>query len=165
MLVNSYSKKIFNLAYQFAGNFEEAEDLTQDIFIKLHNSLSRYDFEKNFTAWFLTLAKNHLIDNYRRTKWEKKNRDDYEKHFSRPGTDDSPENGLDREANRKLVWESLNLLSPEVRMTVILRDLQGKSYEEIAASLELPLGTVKSRVNRGRLHLARSLQGKQGELS
>ena len=81
MLVNAYSKKVFNLAYQFAGSYEEAEDLTQDIFFKLHHSIEKYDFEKNFSAWLLTLARNHLIDQYRKTKWEKKSRDEFNEHL------------------------------------------------------------------------------------
>ena len=75
----------------------------------------------------------------------------------------SPERSLVREENKKLVWESLDRLSPEIRMTVILRDIQGRTYEEIAESLGLPVGTVKSRVNRGRLQLARVLKDRQRE--
>lgn len=163
MLVNSYSKKIFNMAYQFCGSYQGAEDLTQDIFMKLYNSLSKYDFEKNFTAWLLTLAKNHFIDEYRRTKWEKKNRDDFDDVLLTFETSESPETNLLKEENKKIIWESLNHLSSEIRMAVILRDIQGKSYEEIAEIEHLPLGTVKSRVNRGRLQLAKILQEKKGE--
>ena len=78
MLVNTYSRKIFNMAFQFSGRYEEAEDMTQDIFFKLYNSLEKFDFKKNFTAWLLTIAKNYLIDEYRRTKWEKKSRDNFD---------------------------------------------------------------------------------------
>jgi len=163
MLVNAYSKRIFNMAYQFCGTYQEAEDLTQDIFMKLYNSLSKYDFEKNFTAWLLTLAKNHFIDKYRRTKWEKKNRDDFDDVLLTFETSESPETNLLKEENKKIIWESLNHLSSEIRMAVILRDIQGKSYEEIAEIEHLPLGTVKSRVNRGRLQLAKILQEKKGE--
>ena len=163
MLVDSYSKRIFNMAYQFAGSYEEAEDLTQDIFLKLYNSLSKYDFEKNFSAWFLTLARNYMIDNYRKTKWEKKTRDEFNEHLLYSDAFDSPENGIIREESKKIIWESLNHLSPEIRMAIILRDIQGKKYEEIAEIVNLPLGTVKSRVNRGRLQLARILKEKKGE--
>jgi RNA polymerase sigma-70 factor (ECF subfamily) len=158
MLVNTYSKKVFNMAYQFAGSYQEAEDMTQDIFFKLYNSLAKYDFGKNFTAWLLTLAKNHLIDTYRKTKWEKTKRDEFDEHFLVSEAAESPEAGLVKEANRKMLWESLNCLSPDIRMAVILRDIQDKTYEEIAEILNLPLGTVKSRVSRGRLALAKILQ-------
>lgn len=158
MLVNAYSGRIFNLAYQFSGTFQEAEDLTQDIFMKIYTSLTKYDFQKNFSAWILTLAKNYLIDQYRRTKWSKKSRDDLQPHYLATKSSSSPENGLIREENKRIIWQALNRLSPEVRLTVILRDIQGKSYQEIAEIMELPLGTIKSRVNRGRLKLARILK-------
>jgi len=161
MLVNTYSKRVFNMAYQFAGSYEEAEDLTQDIFLKLYHSLTKYDFGKNFTAWLLTLAKNHLIDTYRRTKWEKTNRDDFDEHFFIVENAESPEAALVKEVNQKMVWESLNHLSSDIRMAIILRDIQDKTYEEIAEITGLPIGTVKSRVSRGRLQLAKILQEKK----
>jgi RNA polymerase sigma-70 factor (ECF subfamily) len=161
MLVNTYSKRVFNLAYQFGGSYQEAEDLTQDIFLKLHGALGKYDFEKNFTAWLITMAKNHLIDTYRKTRWEKAHRDEFDEQFAAPEAAQGPESGLMQEADRKLVWEGLNRLAPETRMAVILRDIQDKRYEEVAEILDLPLGTVKSRINRGRLQLAKILKDRK----
>ncbi|MGB2907852.1 MAG: RNA polymerase sigma factor [Candidatus Aminicenantaceae bacterium] len=158
MLVNAYSKKIFNLAYQFSGNYEAAEDLTQEIFLKLYGSLPKFDFSRNFTAWLLTLSKNYLIDQYRKTKYEKTSRDDFDEHVLSSDAQDGPEAEVMENENRRMVWEGFEHLSPEIRMAVILRDIQGKSYDEIAEIMSLPLGTVKSRVNRGRLQLARVLQ-------
>ena len=162
MLVNTFSKKVFNMAYQFTGSHEEAEDLTQEIFLKLQHSLPKYDFGKSFTAWFLTLAKNHLIDSYRRTRWEKKNRDEFDEHFHGTKASDSPESRMIREDTRKLVWDNLNRLSPDIRMSVIFIDIQGKSYEETAQIMGLPIGTIKSRVNRGRLQLACLVRDRKG---
>jgi RNA polymerase sigma-70 factor (ECF subfamily) len=163
MLINGYSKKVFNMAYQFCGSAQEAEDMTQEIFMKLYHSLPKYDFGKSFTAWFLTLAKNHLIDAYRRTKWEKTQREEFDDRTIAQSAFDNPEKSLLQEESRKRVWEGLNRLSSEIRMTVILRDIQGRSYEEIAGILGLPLGTVKSRVNRGRLQLAEILKEAKGD--
>lgn len=157
MIVDSYSRKIFNMAYQFAGSYEEAEDLSQDIFFKLYHALPKYDRAKNFTAWFLTLAKNYLIDTYRRTRWEKVNRDEFDERLANQNQAESPEESLVRRDSRKAVWEGLGKLPPETRMALILRDIQGKSYEEVAAIMNIPIGTVKSRINRGRLELARIL--------
>jgi RNA polymerase sigma-70 factor (ECF subfamily) len=159
MIVDLYSKRIFNMAYQFAGSYQEAEDLTQDIFFKLYGSLKKYSFEKNFTAWLITLAKNHLIDEYRRTKWEKTQRDSYDEHFLASPEGAGPEHSLLEEETRKVLWESLNRLPSEIRMAVILKEIQGKKYEEVAEIMDIPLGTVKSRINRGRLHLAKILKG------
>jgi RNA polymerase sigma-70 factor (ECF subfamily) len=158
MLVNAYSKRVFNMAYQFSGSYEEAEDMTQDIFLKLYNSLNKYDFNKNFSAWLLTMSKNYLIDQYRRTKWEKKTRDEFEEYNLAASETENPEYSAVQDENKKLVWQGFNFLSSEIRMAVILRDIQGKNYEEIAEIMELPLGTVKSRVNRGRLQLAKVLK-------
>jgi RNA polymerase sigma-70 factor (ECF subfamily) len=161
MLVDAYSKKVFNIAYQFAGSYEEAEDLTQDIFFKLYNSIEKYDFDRNFSAWLLTLARNHLIDQYRKTKWEKKSRDEFNEHLLKADSKSSPEESILAQENKKIVWEGFNHLSSEIRMAVILRDIQGKKYEEIAEIMDLPLGTIKSRVNRGRLQLAKILKEKK----
>jgi len=158
MLVNTYSKRIFNISYQFTGSYEEAEDLTQDIFFKLYNSLHKYDFEKNFSAWLITIAKNYLIDRYRKTKWEKITRDDFDEYNLISEAFENPEERVVKKESKKTIWEGLNALSTEIRMVVILRDIQGEKYDEIAEIMDLPLGTVKSRVNRGRLQLAKILK-------
>jgi len=158
MLVDTYSRKVFNLAFQFTGSRPEAEDLTQDIFMKLFRSLDKFDREKNFTAWFLSLAKNYLIDEYRKTKWEKKTREDFEDHAFKLSAADDPEKGLAEEEIRRVLWSGLNKLPAEIRMAVILKELQGKTYEETAEITGVPVGTVKSRVNRGRIQLAQILK-------
>jgi RNA polymerase sigma-70 factor (ECF subfamily) len=162
MLVDLYSKKVFNMAYQFAGSVPEAEDLTQDIFLKLHGALPKYDFGKSFTAWFLTLAKNTLIDEYRRTKWEKRQRDEFDERLHAAADGDDPERALAREEARKLLWAGLDALPPDMRLAVILKEIQGKKYEDVAEILGLPVGTVKSRINRGRLQLAKILRDRPG---
>lgn len=161
MLVNTYSRRIFNMAFQFSGSYEESEDMTQDIFFKLYNSLKKFDFKKNFTAWLLTIAKNYLIDEYRRTRWEKKSRDNFDEHYLASEAQENPEEDVLKKESRRIIWEGLNALSSEIRMAIILRDIQGKSYEEIAEIMSLPEGTVKSRINRGRLQLARFLKEKK----
>ena len=142
-LVDAYARRIFNMAYQFCGSREEAEDRTQEVFLKLHGALPKYDFGKNFTAWLLTLAKNHLIDEYRRTKWEKTQRDEFDERVLAQPAHSGPEDDLVAGETKALVWEGLNRLPADMRMVLILRDLQGQSYEEVAAELGVPLGTVK----------------------
>jgi len=153
------------MAYQFCGSREEAEDRTQEVFLKLHGALPKYDFGKNFTAWLLTLTKNHLIDEYRRTKWEKTQRDEFDERVLAQAGASGPEESLVARETKALVWEGLGRLPADMRMVIILRDLQGRSYEEIAESLGLPLGTVKSRVNRARLQLAQVLRDRRGDIS
>lgn len=159
MVVDLFSKKVFNLAYQFSGSYQEAQDLTQDIFVKLFHTLPKYESGKNFSAWLTTLARNYLIDEYRRTKWEKKNRDDFDDHLQTAAVaGGDPETHLLHTENQRILWAGLNRLSPDIRMAVILKEIQGKSYEETAAIIGVPEGTAKSRVNRGRLQLARILR-------
>jgi RNA polymerase sigma-70 factor (ECF subfamily) len=164
-LVDAFARRIFNMAYQFCGNREEAEDRTQEVFLKLHGALPKYDSGKNFTAWLLTLAKNHLIDEYRRTKWEKTQRDEFDERVLSQAAGGGPEESLVGKETRALVWEGLHRLSADMRTVIILRDLQGQSYEDIATILGLPLGTVKSRVNRARIQLAEVLRERRGGVS
>lgn len=145
------------MAYQFCGCYEEAEDLTQEIFMKIYTSLPKYDSSKNFTAWVLTVAKNHLIDAYRRTKREKSQREDFNEHFQ-AAIEAGPEAEMIAEQSRKLLWKGLGQLSPEIRLAIILKEIQGKSYEEVADIMNIPVGTVKSRINRGKLQLAQLLR-------
>jgi len=144
------------MAYQFCGRYEEAEDLTQEIFMKIYTSLSKYDEKKDFTAWVLTLAKNHLIDAYRKTKREKSLRDELDEHLQAVLTP-GPEAELVAAQERQSLWRGLGQLSPEIRLAIILKEIQGKSYEEVAAIMNIPVGTVKSRINRGKVQLARLL--------
>jgi len=164
-LMDAFARRIFNMAYQFCGSREEAEDRTQEVFLKLHGALPKYDFGKNFTAWLLTLAKNHLIDEYRRTKWERTQRDEFDERVLSQAAGGGPEESLEATETKALVWEGLNSLSADMRMILILRDLQGQSYEEVAEILHLPLGTVKSRVNRARIQLAQVLKDRRGGVS
>lgn len=157
LLVDTFSRRIFNMAYQFCGGYEEAEDLTQEIFMKIYTSLAKYDSRKNFTAWVLTVAKNHLIDAYRKTKREKIQREDFNEHLQ-AGIEPSPEAEMMAEQSRKLVWKGLGQLSPEIRLAIILKEIQGKSYEEVADIMNIPVGTVKSKINRGKIQLARLLR-------
>ena len=164
-LMDTYAKRVFNMAYQFSGSRQEAEDMTQEIFLKLYGSLVKFDFQKNFTAWLLTLAKNHLIDEYRKTKWERTQRDEFDERVLPQASVSGPEETMVQKEIRALIWEGLNSLSSDMRMAVILKDLQGRSYEEMAEILGLRLGTVKSRVNRARIALAEVLKEKKGEPS
>jgi RNA polymerase sigma-70 factor (ECF subfamily) len=158
MLIDTYSKKIFNLAYQFTGSYETSEDLTQEIFIKVYSSLHKYDCSRNFTSWITTLSRNFLIDHYRKTKFEKKKRTDFNEYLLDSEGKTDPEKNIIKKQDQKIVWKGISSLKADVRMAVILRDIQGKKYEDIAEIMSSPLGTVKSRVNRGRIQLAKILK-------
>ncbi len=165
-LVQRHTRRVFALAYRFTGRVDEAEDLTQEIFVKVYQTLDRYRAgDGSFTAWLMAVARNQAIDQYRRRRQERQRRvDDNEIVERMPSTEEGPLPGLEREERVRLVHRGLRALPPDLRLPLILCDLQGLPYGEIAASLQLPLGTVKSRINRARLELAKRLLGQREAL-
>ncbi len=165
-LVHLHTRKIFGLAYRFTGRVDEAEDLTQEIFIKVYRTLDRYrEADGPFPGWLMAVARNHAIDHYRRRKQERLRRtEDPEILETAPAHEEHPVAGLERQERARLVHRGLRALPSDLRLPLILCDLQGLPYDEIASTLQLPLGTVKSRINRARLELAKRLQGRRREL-
>jgi RNA polymerase sigma-70 factor (ECF subfamily) len=166
-LVALYTRKVFGLAYRFTGRVDEAEDLTQEVFVKVYQTLDRYrENDGQFGGWLMAVARNHAIDQYRRRKQERTRRSDDTEVLERmaaPG--EHPLAGLERQERASLVHRGLRALPLDLRLPLILCDLQGLSYDLIAAELQVPLGTVKSRINRARLELAKRLTGRQRELA
>jgi len=158
-LVSAHGRKVFNLAYRFVGRADEAEDIAQEIFVKVYRSLDRFrETEGSFASWLMTIARNHAIDRYRRGRDDRLHlADDPEAMAARPSPDEGPLQELEREERAQLVHRGLASLPATLRETLILCDLEGVSHEEAAASLGIPVGTVKSRLNRGRVELARRL--------
>lgn len=165
-LVSRHTRKVFGLAYRFAGRVDEAEDLTQDVFVKVYQGLHRYRPEQApFGSWLMTVARHQAIDHYRRRREERlRAAQEVETLETLPAPGESPLRSLEREERAQLVRRALRRLPHDLREALILCDLQGLAYEEIASALGIPLGTVKSRINRGRLELARRLLGRRGEL-
>lgn len=161
-LLKTHTRKVYNLCYRFTGRSSEAEDLTQEVFIKIFQTLRSYDeAQGGFPTWLSRVARNHLVDHYRRTKKDRvtSSLDDEvaqveEKH--NPAGD--PMAGVESRERRERIQTALDALSPDMREAVILRDFQDLDYQEIAQVLGVPEGTVKSRINRGRLELARLLK-------
>jgi RNA polymerase sigma-70 factor (ECF subfamily) len=160
-LVSRHTRRVFALCYRFSGRADEAEDLTQEVFVKVFQHLDRYrEDEGAFPAWLLTLARHHAIDHYRRGREERRLRSD---DTAAAEATAAPGAGPLGEAERaERVRRSLRGLPAGLREVVVLRDLEEMSYEEIATLVGLPLGTVKSRINRGRIELARRLIGRLG---
>lgn len=165
-VVRLHSRRIYNLCYRFTGRLEDAEDLAQDVFIRLFRNLSAYRAEMGSLAtWLTTLTRNLLIDHYRRAKPDRLT-DPIETVNAEGELAPLPLAAGGRPADHAVwgrevheqVQHALLRLSPELREAVILRDLQDLDYKEIAAVLRLPEGTVKSRINRGRIELARLLR-------
>ncbi|HET7746883.1 MAG TPA: sigma-70 family RNA polymerase sigma factor [Vicinamibacteria bacterium] len=164
-LVARHTRRVFGIAYRFVGRVDEAEDLTQEIFVKVYQGLERFrPAEGAFATWLSTLARNHAIDEYRRRRQEKLRRVDDAVMEAMPSHAESAVDSLDRMDRVRLVRRGLKALPKDLREPLVLCDLQGLAYDEIAGILNVPLGTVKSRINRGRLELARRLMGARREM-
>lgn len=159
-IISRYKRKVFGIAFKFTGRFEEAEDLTQEVFFKVYKALHSYKREQDFSWWLVSISRNACIDYYRSTKREKKvlSSDLNElKNFKFHGL--SPQGNMEATERSKALRESLGELPDDLRRVLILRDLQGLSYKEIADQLNLAEGTVKSRIHRGRTELAEKIKG------
>ena len=161
-IVRQYQRRIYNLAYRFTGRFDEAEDLTQEIFLKVYRTLNAYRPESGtLVTWMVRVARNHIVDHYRKFKTERSQtkslETEYERAEENPVRYLGPGEALESREVSERVHRALLRIAEDLREAVILRDLEELTYEEIAATLNLPLGTVKSRINRGRAALARIL--------
>ena len=174
-LVVSQHRRIYAICYRFTGSSSDAEDLTQEVFLKLYRNLGSFDTHKgSFQTWITTLARNLLVDHFRRTRLDRAS-DSLDATFD--GEEDGP-TMADRLADPRpsqeqhvaglelkvRVQNALKQLSPELREAVILRDLEDMDYKEISQVLRIPEGTVKSRISRGRGELARLLQRIEGQV-
>jgi RNA polymerase sigma-70 factor, ECF subfamily len=168
-IVRTMNRRIYNICYRFAGSPTDAEDLTQEVFIKIYRTIGSFDPGKAaFNTWTTTVTRNLLVDHFRKTKNDRAtdsiddsgSEDDERQSLSQQLEDQgpAPDTHMERRETKELVHAALQKLSPELREAVILRDLQDMDYREIATALKVPEGTVKSRINRGRAELARLLQ-------
>ena len=153
-LLALYSERIYNLAFHFAGSAADAEDLTQEIFLRLYQNLRLYRGDMPLAAWALRLSRNLCIDHYRRTRRERRSSFTAEEVLERMPAGDDPQAEAQKRQQLRAVYRELEAMPEDLAEVVLLRDLQGWSLEETAAWLEVPVGTVKSRLHRARLELA-----------
>jgi RNA polymerase sigma-70 factor (ECF subfamily) len=161
-LVKVHTRRVYSICYRFTSSDSEAQDLTQEVFLRIFRNLKSFRAgEGSFQVWLGRLTRNLLIDHYRRTRSDRSTESIeeqlpmLEERTAMSARTDGMLAG--REAS-ELLQKALEKLSPELRETVILRDLEELEYREIAQVLQVPEGTVKSRLNRGRAELARVLR-------
>ena len=168
-IVRQYNRRIYNLCYRFAGSGDDAQDLTQEVFIKIYRTLSSFDGSKaSFVTWVTTVTRNLLVDHFRKGKYDRmtdsldapigEEDDGLALGAQIQDKGQTPDERLQSRETKEIVHRALQKLSPELREAVLLRDLQDMDYREISQILKIPEGTVKSRINRGRTELARLLQ-------
>ncbi len=167
-LVRSHHRRVYGMCYRFTGSAHDAEDLTQEVFLKLYGNLRSFNSDKgSFTTWITTLTRNLLVDHFRRSRMERST-DSLDAGWdaseeTRSGAEllqdarRSPHDHTFARELERMVQGALAKVSPELREAVILRDLEDMDYKEIALVLRVPEGTVKSRISRGRAELARLL--------
>jgi RNA polymerase sigma-70 factor, ECF subfamily len=173
-LVVAQQRRVYGLCYRFTGSSHDAEDLTQDVFIKVYANLRSFDSAKgSFPTWITSLTRNLLVDHFRRSRGQRAT-DSIDAGWDQ-GSDAPPgEPIVDQRTTplqhavqsqlERMVQSALAKVSPELREAVILRDLQDMDYKEIAEVLAIPQGTVKSRISRGRAELARLLERTKGQV-
>ena len=162
ILVAKHRRRVFNIAYKFTGRHDRAEDLSQEIFLRIFRNLGKFDPAADFSKWLASVARNHCIDNYRSTRREQRTMVDDGLAFDlamAPSSTD-PLRSIEASEAKAFLLEGLATLPEKLREAVVLRDLKGLAYEEMAVKLSLPIGTIKSRINRGREELASALHAK-----
>jgi len=157
-LVSTTLRPIYRLCASYAPSAAEAEELTQEVYFKLWENLHRYRPGSNFMAWAWRVARNLLIDAHRRSRRERSAAWLDPEIIDRLPASDDPHEHTGHRQRLRLIATAMRQLPEELATLILMRDFSGMSYQEIAEGLELPLGTVKSRLNRARLELATAVR-------
>lgn len=162
-IVFRFKDRIVNFLYRYTGSREESEDIAQDAFLRLYKSKHLYKEIGKFSTWFYTIAINLAKTNLRKKKRLRtisiNNRDETgEKDYELPANVIAPDESANASSESYYIQKAIDALSDKLKQVIILRDIQDLDYEEIASITELPLGTVKSRINRWRECLKEMLE-------
>ncbi len=165
-LMEQYEKLVFNLAYQYTQNREDAADVSQEVFLKLWRTLSSFRGESSFSTWVFRITQNSALDLLRKRTGSAtvsltvpdEDGEERERELIDPGTEHDPAASVERKERREAVRDAIAALRADHREILVLREMQGFSYTEIAEMLGLELGTVKSRINRARMQVKEFLQ-------
>jgi RNA polymerase sigma-70 factor (ECF subfamily) len=166
-LVGLHKRFVFNLCYRLLGDYDDADDCAQEVFIKVHKSLGGFRFEADFKTWLYRIAVNACKNRFRSPEHkmaQKKIRLDLQEEEDKKTLEigdntRSPATALRRKEISRLIQEAVNKLPTDQKLVVVLRDMEGRTYEEITEITGLKLGTLKSKLSRARLRLRESLKG------
>ena len=162
VLVKRYKDQLLNYVFRFVGNRSDAEDIVQETFLRVYKNKHYYKEIAKFSTWVYTIAGNLAKTELRRRKRRKifsvSNFVNDERDFDIPDMNRNPEKEVDGSMKDDIIQKTIEKLPPKFKEVILLRDVQGFAYEEISQILNIPLGTVKSRVNRGRLKLQEDLK-------
>ena len=156
-LVNRYKDKLINFIFNYLGDLESSEDVVQETMIKLYQKKHYYKEIAKFSTWLYTIAKNLANTELRKRKQRKTtllsqfSKDD--KTYELPSNDPEPGQEIQTNIVNKIIRDAVDQLSEKFKIVIVLRDIQGLSYEDISEIINVPIGTVKSRINRARLQL------------
>jgi RNA polymerase sigma-70 factor (ECF subfamily) len=168
-LVRRHTRDVFSLCVRATGCEQEAEDLTQEIFLKVFRAIEGFDSRRaSFSTWLRRVARNHVVDYYRCSRKDRMTvsiDEELPRLEQGPGHDTAPHDRVERSERQEVLRKALNQIPPDLRQAVVLRDLQGLEYTEVSRVLGIPSGTAKSRVHRGHLELGRVLIAQQSELA
>ncbi len=165
-IVNAFGRRVYNMSYRYTGRRDEAEDLTQEIFIKIYQNLKTYRSESgSFQNWLLKVGRNLIIDHYRQSRRYQQvgGTEELETMNVKDEKNPNPQRSAEQLEAARFLMDGLQALPPELKEAVILRDLEGMAYQELADLLGIPEGTVKSRINRGRLELTKLLTKRRAQ--
>ncbi len=169
-IVRRYRGQIFNLILRMVKRRDEAEDLTQETFIKAFNALPSFNAEYAFSTWLYKIAVNNCIDHFRKKRLKTYPLDnpimakDGELQREFPDQDAGPDAGLMEKERRSCIEDAIDSLPEKYREAILLRHARDKSYEEIALELDIPIGTVKVRIFRAREMLKKKLRDQRRAL-
>jgi RNA polymerase sigma factor (sigma-70 family) len=167
-IVRLHTKRVYNFCYRFTGSWDDAEDLTQEVFMRVYKTLKSYKAQEgSFSTWLMSVTRNLLVDHYRKHKKEAGDvalEEVFETVENNPSRTKTAVDQISTKDRIEMVRWGLSRLSPDLREAVVLRDCEDMRYDEIATVLRVPEGTVKSRINRGRIELARILERKRSQI-
>lgn len=161
LLVSEHTEHMYRIAYRVFGNPHDASDMTQEALLKAYKSLENFNFDSKFSTWLYRITMNTCIDEYRRRNKRMGDVSIDEAYEEDYGLSNSPQDILERNETAIMVREAIDMLSDEHKRVVILRDIEGLSYAEIAVIEDISEGTVKSRINRARKELRKILEKKR----